>query len=143
MTATVEKLEKALADSYTLYLKTQNYHWNIEGPQFGVLHAMFQEQYEDLAEAIDDIAENIRMLGEKSIGSMASFSKIASMPEAKEGANATEMLEDLSQSQVVMIETLQEAFDAAEEAGDEVVMDFLIQRMTTHRKNKWMLKSSV
>jgi starvation-inducible DNA-binding protein len=137
----IEALKNALSDTYLLYLKTQNYHWNVEGPQFRSLHLMFEEQYTDLAMAIDQIAETIRSLGEKAPGTFDSYAKRSHIKSGNEEAPAEQMLKDLAVDQVTIGKTLQTLLEAAQKAEDEVSADLAIQRMTIHRKNKWMLES--
>ncbi|MCH2037636.1 MAG: DNA starvation/stationary phase protection protein [Rickettsiales bacterium] len=139
----IDALKNVLADSYSLYLKTQNYHWNVEGPFFKPLHDMFEEQYNDLALAIDDIAELIRGLGDKAPGTFKAFQNITSIKDGNESLLANQMLEELVADQDVMIKTLEAALHAAQKADDEVIIGAVIDRMTVHRKNKWMLKSSL
>ncbi len=138
----VEALKCVLADNYSLYLKTQNYHWNVEGPQFPSLHALFMAQYTDLAIAIDDAAELIRGHGEKAPGTFAAFSK-SNIKPGNENATATQMVKDLAKDQEIISKTLEKALAIAQKANDEVVADYMIQRLTVHRKAAWMLKSSV
>ncbi len=138
-----EKLRYVLADTYSLYLKTQSYHWNVEGGNFSQLHAMFQDQYTDLATAIDDTAEHIRALGEKVSAGFERFKKITIIKDGDETLCSAAMVEDLASDQEKITETLQATFDIAEKSKDQVVMDFMIQRMAVHRKNKWMLESSL
>lgn len=137
-----ETLKKLLADNYTLYLKTQNYHWNVEGPHFKSLHLLFEEQYTELATAIDTLAEIIRSLGEKAPGTFEAFMKATSIKSGKEKSSASQMVKELAADQEVMQKTLSSALAAAQKAGDEVVAGFVIERMTAHRKAAWMLKSS-
>jgi len=137
-----EELKKVLADSYTLYLKTQNYHWNVTGPSFRSLHLMFEEQYTDLAAAVDEVAERIRALGDKAPGSFSQYGKTTSIKEGNENAKSIDMVKELANDQEVILKTLKNALDAAQEAEDEVTADLVIGRMTTHEKNAWMLKSS-
>lgn len=137
----VKALKNVLADSYALYLKTQNYHWNVESPHFKSLHLLFEEQYTDLAAAVDTTAELIRGLGEKAPGSFEAFSKLTVIKPGKESANATSMVKELTSDQDVISKTLQKALDAAQKAGDEVVAGFVIERLTVHRKAAWMLRS--
>ncbi len=141
--STTTQLKNVLADSYVLYLKTQNYHWNVTGPQFASLHGLFEEQYTDLAAAIDEIAERIRTLGEKAPGSFAEFSKLASIKEATGDESAQSMVKQLAEDQDTLIATLTAALDAASEAGDEVTIGFVTDRIGVHEKNRWMLTSSL
>lgn len=138
----VETLKAVLADNYALYLKTQNYHWNVEGPQFQSLHALFMTQYTDLALAIDEAAELIRGHGEKAPGTFAAYAK-ANIKPGNENATASQMVKELAKDQEVISRTLEKALAVAQKANDEVVADFLIGRLTVHRKNAWMLKVSV
>ncbi len=136
-----DALKTVLADTYALYLKTQNYHWNVEGPQFKALHDLFEEQYNDLFAAIDDIAELIRTLGEKAPGKLAFYAETTRITAGDENYDAMTMVKDLAESQSQIVESLQAAHDAADKAGDEVVVDAMIGRMAVHRKNRWMLQS--
>lgn len=138
----VEALKKALADSYALYLKTQNYHWNVEGPGFKQLHEMFEEQYTDLAEAVDILAELIRGLGEKAPGTWGAYGALTVIKDGDENASATQMVKELTDDQEAISQTLQHALEAAQNAGDEVVVGAIVDRLTVHRKTHWMLKSS-
>ncbi len=139
----VDALKNVLADNYALYVKTQNYHWNVEGPHFKSLHLLFEEQYTDLATAIDTVAELIRGLGEKAPGTFDAYTKNTSIKAGNENASAEDMVKELTSDQVSIQETLQHALEAAQKAGDEVVAGFMIERMTVHRKAAWMLKSSL
>lgn len=139
----VSALKNVLADNYALYLKTQNYHWNVEGPHFKSLHLLFEEQYTDIATAIDTIAELIRGLGEKAPATFDAYAKATTIKPGNEKATAAQMVKELAVDQEVIQKTLQTALDAAQKTGDEVVADFMVERMTVHRKAAWMLKSSV
>lgn len=138
----VEGLKTVLADSYALYIKTQNYHWNVEGPNFKALHLLFEEQYTDLAMAIDTTAELIRGLGEKAPGTFDAYTKNTSINPGNENASADQMVKELNEDQAAIQKTLQNTLEAAQKAGDEVVAGFVIERLTVHRKAAWMLKSS-
>lgn len=136
-------LKRVLADSYTLYLKTQNFHWNVTGPQFQSLHVLFMAQYTDLQAAVDVIAERIRALGEFAPGSFKDFLALTKIKEATGKAlSADKMLEALISDQGVILEGLNLALKAAQKAGDEVTTSLLTDRMTIHEKNRWMLQSS-
>ncbi len=141
-TKTVEHLKKLLADTYTLYLKTQNYHWNVSGPSFFSLHALFEQQYTDLAAAVDEIAERIRALGERAPGSFTEFSELASLKEAKGKVEAAAMVKDLHADQLTMAKLLKKAISAAEKEEDPTSVDLLTTRLSVHEKNAWMLGSS-
>ena len=134
-------LSRLLADSYTLYLKTHNYHWNVQGPQFNTLHLMFEGQYTELAAAIDEIAERIRALGIKAPGSYREFAEQTSIEEARGDETAEEMIRELVTGQETVVRTAREAFPAADEAHDEPTADLLTQRMQIHEKTAWMLRS--
>lgn len=135
-------LSRLLADTYTLYLKTHNYHWNVEGPLFNTLHLMFEQQYTELAAAVDLIAERIRALGEPAPGSYAAFAKLSSIEEEKDEApDAETMIANLVRGQEAVVRTARSVFPAAERAHDEPTADLLTQRMQIHEKNAWMLRS--
>ena len=134
-------LSRLLADSYTLYLKTHNYHWNVTGPLFNTLHTMFETQYTELAAAVDEIAERIRALGHPAPGSYRAFGKLTSIEEEDGGPGAEEMIRQLVIGQETVVRTAREVFPLAEKANDEPTADLLTQRMQTHEKNAWMLRS--
>lgn len=138
-----QSLEQVLADSYALYLKTQNYHWNVESCCFYSLHKMFEEQYEDLAGAVDACAEHLRGLGHKVDASLDVFSSKTSIGAGKCSADSWGMLKDLLEGQLAIEKTLIKAHAEASEAGDCVVTSFLEERMTIHRKNAWFIRSSL
>jgi len=134
-------LANLLADSYTLYLKTHNYHWNVEGPMFNTLHLMFEEQYTELALAVDQIAERIRALGVLAPGSYSEYARLTSVDEATGGESAEEMIRQLVLGQEAVVRTARAVFPAADDANDEPTADLLTQRMQIHEKNAWMLRS--
>lgn len=134
-------LSRVLADTYTLYLKTHNYHWNVTGPQFNDLHAMFMVQYTELWNAVDLIAERIRSLGHFAPGSYKAFSDLSSIKEEEGVPPATRMLENLLAGHETVARTCRETFPAAEKSGDQPTMDLLTQRMQVHEKTAWMLRS--
>lgn len=136
-----EGLAKLLADSYTLYLKTHNYHWNVTGPMFSTLHLMFEEQYTELSTAVDEIAERIRALGVKAPGSYSAFAKLTSIEEETGDPTAEQMIERLVIAQETVVRTAREVFSIASDANDEPTADLLTQRMQVHEKNAWMLRS--
>ena len=135
------QLARLLADSYTLYLKTHNYHWNVTGSQSNTLHTMFEGQYVELATAVDEIAERIRALGMPAPGSYSEFNRLTSIEEALGGEDASEMLRQLVVGQETVARTAREAFPAADDANDQPTADLLTQRMQIHEKNAWMLRS--
>jgi starvation-inducible DNA-binding protein len=136
-----EGLSRVLADTYTLYLKTHNYHWNVVGPMFNTLHLMFETQYNELALAVDEIAERIRALGEPAPGSYAEFSELSSVTEDTEKPKALEMVRRLVDGHESVARTARSVFPAAEKAGDEPTADLLTQRLQVHEKTAWMLRS--
>ena len=134
-------LSRLLADSYTLYLKTHNYHWNVTGPQFNTLHQMFEGQYTELAAAVDEIAERIRALGVRAPGSYSAYSELTRIEEGSGEESADEMIRQLAVGQETIVRTARDAFPAADKASDEPTADLLTQRMQIHEKNAWMLRS--
>ena len=138
----INSIKKVLIDNYALYLKTQNYHWNVEGENFSSLHLLFEGQYTDLAAAVDTIAELIRGLGEK-VPAITEIYKTSVIKPAGDNLSATKMVKELANDQELIQTSLQKSLEIAQKAGDEVVADFLIQRLTTHRKAAWFLRSSL
>ncbi len=136
-----EGLSQLLADSYTLYLKTHNYHWNVTGPMFRTLHLMFEEQYTELATAIDIIAERIRALGMYAPGSYTQFKELSSIQEETEVPKAMIMIENLNFDHQQVVKTARAVFISAEKGEDEATMDLLTQRIQAHEKTAWMLRS--
>lgn len=135
-------LSKLLADTYTLYLTTHNFHWNVTGPMFNTLHAMFMQQYTELWNAVDPIAERIRSLGHAAPGSYAQFGKLASVPDAPaKPPKALEMVRILVQGHEAVARTARSVFPLADKAGDEPTADLLTQRLTVHEQTAWMLRS--
>ncbi|NBC95488.1 MAG: DNA starvation/stationary phase protection protein [Deinococcus-Thermus bacterium] len=134
-------LSRLLADTYTLYLKTHNFHWNVTGPMFNTLHTMFEQQYTELATAVDEIAERIRALGFPAPGSYADYARLAKVKEAEGVPAAEEMIRQLVEGQETVVRTAREVFPAAEHANDEPTADLLTQRMQIHEKTAWMLRS--
>ena len=136
-----EGLSRLLADSYTLYLKTHNFHWNVTGPMFSTLHTLFEQHYTELATAVDEIAERIRALGVAAPGSYRQFGELSSIPEETGVPNAEEMIRQLVQGQEAVVKTARSIFPIVESARDEPSADLLTQRMQIHEKNAWMLRS--
>ena len=134
-------LSHVLADSYALYLKTHNFHWNVEGPRFRDLHLMFEEQYAELAGAVDLIAERIRALGQYAPGSLAQFARLASVKDAEDVPKAEEMVKQLAADHEMVERTIRSALPPAQRAGDEVTAGLLVDRLTVHEKTAWMLRS--
>jgi starvation-inducible DNA-binding protein len=136
-----EGLSRLLADSYTLYLKTHNFHWNVTGPMFNTLHLMFEGQYTELAAAVDLIAERIRALGFPAPGSYKDFARLSSIQEAEGVPSATEMIAQLVKGQEQVSKTARSVWPVVERANDEPTADLLTQRMQVHEKTAWMLRS--
>ena len=134
-------LSRLLADTYTLYLKTHNYHWNVEGPMFQTLHTMFELQYTELALAVDLIAERIRALGHYAPGSYAQYAKLSSIKEETGVPSAQEMIKDLVKGNEAVSKTARTIFPVVEKSSDEPTADLLTQRMQVHEKTAWMLRS--
>ncbi|QDC44472.1 Dps family protein [Methylophilus medardicus] len=134
-------LSKLLADTYTLYLKTHYFHWNVTGPMFNTLHLMFETQYTELALAVDLVAERIRSLGVYAPGTYAHFSKLSSIEETIEVPKANDMIRDLVAGHEAVCRTARSVFPAAEKASDEATADLLTQRLQLHEKTAWMLRS--
>ena len=136
-------LSALLADTYTLYLKTHNFHWNVTGPQFNSLHLMFEAQYTELALAVDLIAERIRALGEPAPGSYSAFSRLATIKEADGVPAAEAMVRILADDQLAVVRTARSVFPLADAAHDEPTADLHTQRMQTHEKTAWMLRATL
>ena len=136
-----EGLCKLLADTYTLYLKTHNFHWNVTGPMFNTLHLMFETQYNELALAVDAIAERIRALGYPAPGTYKEYAKLSSIAEEEGVPEATDMIRKLVEGQEAVVRTARSLFPVINAAGDEPSADLLTQRMQTHEKTAWMLRS--
>src|SRR5215475_8000283 len=134
-------LSHVLADTYTLYLKTHYFHWNVAGPMFQTLHLMFEEQYNELALAADLVAERIRALNAPAPGSYSAFSRLTSIPEETNVPKAEEMVRQLVDGHETVIRVARNVFPIAEKGADQVTMDLLTQRMQVHEKTAWMLRS--
>jgi starvation-inducible DNA-binding protein len=135
-------LSHLLADTYTLYLTTHNFHWNVTGPMFNTLHVMFMGQYTELWNAVDPVAERIRSLGHPAPGSYAQFARLSSLPDAPETPpKALEMVRVLVAGHEAVARTARKLFPLADKAGDEPTADLLTQRLTVHEQTAWMLRS--
>lgn len=134
-------LAKMLANTYILYIKTQNFHWNVVDPRFRSLHLLFESQYNDLAEALDDLAERIRMIGQRAPGSMREFLALTDLKEEYDELDGTEMLAALLNDHDKVIEGLRHAITISQNAHDEGSADLLINRLRAHEKIAWMLRS--
>ncbi len=138
-----EELSHVLANTYTLYLKTHNFHWNVTGPLFNTLHLMFEAQYTELAQAADTLAERIRALGFFAPGSYTAFSKLSSIPEATSVPDAQDMIRQLIEGHEAVARAARNAFSIADDAQDESTADLLTQRLQVHEKTAWMLRASL
>ncbi len=134
-------VSRVLADSYSLYLKTHNFHWNVTGPMFNSLHMMFEEHYTELATAVDELAERIRALGERAPGSYSEYQALTRIPEETGSPDATEMIRQLVEGHEAVARTARETFALADGAADEPTADLMTQRMQLHEKTAWMLRS--
>ncbi len=134
-------LSRLLADTYTLYLKTHNYHWNVTGPMFTTLHLMFEQEYTELATAVDLIAERIRALGVPAPATYKEFSRLSSIEEVEGVPSAEDMIADLVKGQEAVVRTARSVFPIVDKSRDEPTADLLTQRMQVHEKTAWMLRS--
>jgi starvation-inducible DNA-binding protein len=139
--AIADGLSHLLADTYTLYLKTHKYHWNVTGPMFQTLHLMFETQYNELALAVDLIAERIRALDVLAPGSYTEFTKLSAIKEDADNPKAPEMIKRLVEGQETVVRTARRLFPLVDRANDEPTADLLTQRMQVHEKTAWMLRS--
>jgi starvation-inducible DNA-binding protein len=139
--ATTEALSRLLADSYTLYLKTHNFHWNVTGPMFTTLHTLFETEYTELALAVDEIAERIRARGAVAPGSYSAFTALSTVREAEGVPKATDMIRELVEDQARVVATARAVVEAAEAAGADATADLGIRRIQVHEKHAWMLAS--
>jgi starvation-inducible DNA-binding protein len=139
--AIADELSKVLADTYMLYLKTHNYHWNVTGELFHSLHEQFEQQYTELADAIDEIAERIRALGYRAPGTFKEFNELTSITEEQEEPEALEMVRRLAVGNEQVLRTAREALGPAKKAEDEATIDLLTERLHIHAKTAWMLRS--
>jgi starvation-inducible DNA-binding protein len=137
----VKALEALLADSYTLYLKTHNFHWNVTGPMFQTLHLMFETQYNELALAVDTLAERIRALGHFAPGTFKAFEKFSSITMEENVPKATEMIRSLVKGHEAVAKTARAVLSGADAANDQPSVDLLTQRLQVHEKTAWMLRS--
>ncbi|HEY9849648.1 MAG TPA: Dps family protein [Leptolyngbyaceae cyanobacterium] len=136
-------LSRLLADTYTLYLKTHYFHWNVTGPMFTSLHLLFEQQYTELALAVDEVAERIRALGVFAPGSYSQFTELGSISETKDVPSAEEMVSLLVEGNEAVAKTARSVFPAAEKGDDQSTIDLVTQRLRVHEKNAWMLRSII
>jgi len=138
-----EGLARLLADSYAIYLKTHGYHWNVRGPNFSQLHALFMAQYTEVWTAIDEVAERIRALGELAPQGYGAFANLSSIKDGDPAKSAEAMLEDLIDGHQAVTGTLYGLLPIAQQAGDEVTASLISDRLTAHEKHAWMLRASL
>lgn len=136
------RLGVVLADTYTLYLKTQNYHWHVIGPLFKPLHALFEEQYEALAEAVDVLAERIRMLGHQAPATFSEFQRLKTIQEGRSDMSANQMVSDLVTDHSALLNDIKQVLAMAESSGDVGTISVLEDRVVAHEKMRWMLSAS-
>jgi starvation-inducible DNA-binding protein len=136
-----ESLARLLADTFTLYLKTHNYHWNVTGPHFAALHAMFEQQYQELWLAADELAERMRALGHMAPGSYADFSELTQIAEADGIPSAMDMVADLAHGNEAVARVAVAAFEVSDRVGDQATADLTVNRQQVHEKTAWMLRS--
>jgi starvation-inducible DNA-binding protein len=141
--AVAQGLSKALADTYALYLKTHGYHWNVRGPNFSSLHTLFMDQYTEQWQALDEIAERIRALGEFAPQSGGAFGNLTSIKDGDPELDWEAMVGDLKAGQETVIATLRDLLELADKAGDDVTVDLATQRLTAHEKHDWMLRATL
>ncbi len=142
MSEMVQKLEVLLADTYSLYLKTQNYHWHVRGPHFKLLHELFEAHYRELAEAIDEIAERLLILGHKAPATFKEYEKLKTIKDGNSGASATQMVSELAADHGTLIKDLNQALQLAQKLSDEGSVSLLADRVAAHEKARWMLETS-
>jgi starvation-inducible DNA-binding protein len=142
-TKIAKALKPVLAESVQLYVATQNVHWNVTGPLFQAVHVLTEEQYTELAPAVDEIAERIRTLGEKAPGTMAQYQSLGSIPEGDENASAENMIKALKKGHEIIAERIRPLISVAADAEDEVTAGLLTDRLTVHEKAQWMLRAMI
>jgi starvation-inducible DNA-binding protein len=142
MTSVIKKLEVLLADTYALYLKTQNYHWHVKGPQFKSLHELFEMQYRELAEAVDQIAERILILGHKAPATFKEFTQLKTIKDGDSTHDANQMVTELAKDHEILVNDLNQAIKIAQENHDEGTVNILSDRVAAHEKAHWMLGAS-
>lgn len=142
MNAIIKRLEVTLADTYALYLKTQNYHWHVRGPQFKSLHELFEMQYKELAEAVDQVAERILMMGHKAPATFTEYNQLKTIKDGNSSLSANQMLSELADDHRVLVRDLNQAIKMAQENNDEGTISLLSERIAAHQKAHWMLAAS-
>lgn len=137
-----KKMEVLLADTYALYLKTQNYHWHVKGPQFKALHELFEMQYQALAEAVDEIAERILILGHQAPATFAEFDKLKTIKDGNSKSKANQMVKELAKDNASLVSDLNQVLSLAQATKDEGTANLIAERIAAHEKAAWMLRSS-
>lgn len=143
MSDVIKKLEVALADTYALYLKTQNYHWHVKGPQFKSLHELFEMQYKELAEAVDQVAERLLMMGHKAPATFTDLNNLKTIKDGNSSLNANQMVTELANDNSILVKDLNQAIKIAQENNDEGTITLLSDRIAAHQKAHWMLAASM
>ncbi|RUR08618.1 Dps family protein [Legionella sp. km772] len=142
MNAIIKRLEVTLADTYALYLKTQNYHWHVRGPQFKSLHELFEMQYKELAEAVDQVAERLLMMGHKAPATFSELNQLKTIKDGDSSNSANQMLSELAEDHSVLVRDLNQAIKMAQDNNDEGTINLLSERIAAHQKAHWMLAAS-
>lgn len=142
MSDIVKKLSVILADTYALYLKTQNYHWHVKGPQFKSLHELFEMQYQELAQAVDEVAERILILGHCAPATFKEFETLKTIKDGSSKSDSNKMVTELANDHDTLVRDLNSAMTLAQKSQDEGTVDLLTNRISAHEKARWMLRSS-
>ncbi len=142
MSDVVNKLSVLLADTYALYLKTQNYHWHVRGPQFKSLHELFEMQYQELAEAVDEVAERLLIMGHKAPATFKEFEHLKTIKDGVSSSNANQMVTELATDHAILVRDLNQSMALAQKMGDEGTINLLANRISAHEKARWMLSAS-
>lgn len=142
MNAIIKRLEVTLADTYALYLKTQNYHWHVKGPQFKSLHELFEMQYSELASAVDQVAERILMMGHRAPATFTELNNLKTIKDGDSSLSANQMVSELAEDHRILVRDLNQAIKMAQENNDEGSVSLLSERIAAHEKAHWMLSSS-
>ena len=142
MAEIVKKLSVILADTYALYLKTQNYHWHVKGPHFKTLHELFEAQYRELAEAVDAVAERMLMMGHKAPATFKEFERLKTIKDGDSGLTSNQMVSELATDNSTLVKDLNKAMLLAQNAIDEGTVNLLSERVAVHQKAHWMLSAS-
>lgn len=142
MTTVINKLKVALADTYALYLKTQNYHWHVRGPQFKSLHELFEMQYTELAQAVDHVAERIIIMAQKAPATFKELEQLKTIKDGDSSLSSNEMVSDLAKDHGILVNDLNQALKIAQDNHDEGTVNLLADRIAAHQKAHWMLTAS-